>query len=269
MPSDGGPRSLASQAGHPNTYFSHSDPTGNSREWSQTKRHSQAPWSRVNPRSPHPPALGERPFPPEPTLARCILDDRLNCCRLPLRAAGRAGSCFMFAGTQTQLLLAAPRPPPAHPPRQRAATLGSAPSAVCQSAPSLPPRAPLPSLALILPVPLPVSLPHSLCVAVPSPALPLGRPSAPVTRGLCLCPLPSHLSLSLTHSLLRNLGRGKFRGCGESPVFLPTGGKDSRAARRGSQAFSRAGQPRPSWLRPPSSYQPLMDNGWSDPNPCL
>lgn len=111
LPSEGRPRSLASQAGHPNTYFSHSYPTGDSRELSQTKRHSKAPWSRVNPRSPHSPALGECPAPPEPTLARCILDNRENCCRLPLRlplraaeengTAGRADSCLMFAGTQT------------------------------------------------------------------------------------------------------------------------------------------------------------------------
>ena len=91
--------------------------------------HSKAPWSRVNPRSPQAPALGERPAPPEPTFARCILDNRENCCRLSLRAAGRAGSCLMLAGAQTQLLLAAPaRPLPTLP--ASAATLGSAPSAV-------------------------------------------------------------------------------------------------------------------------------------------
>ena len=214
MPSEGGPRSLASQAGHPNTYFFHSDPTGDSREWGQTKRHSKAPWSRVNPRSPQAPALGERPAPPEPTFARCILDNRENCCRLPLRAAGRAGSCLMLAGAQTQLLLAAPaRPLPTLP--ASAATLGSAPSAV--SIRAQPPSS-CTSLLRALShlsrpshgLPAPLSLCNLLSLWV-----------APVTRGLCLCPLPSHLSLSLTHSLLPNLGRGKLGGCGESPAFLP------------------------------------------------
>ena len=78
--SKGGPRSLASQPGHPNTYFPKSDPTGDSGGWGQ-RRHSKAPGSRATPRS------SRSPPAPAPTLARCILGTGGNCCRLPHCAA--------------------------------------------------------------------------------------------------------------------------------------------------------------------------------------
>lgn len=146
------------------------------------------------------------------------------------------------------------RPPPAHPPRQRchprlrpfccvnpcsaALRVHLSPSSSLSSFPSLS-RSPCPTV----------------CVTVPSPALPLGRPSAPVTPGLCLCPLSSHLSLSLTGSLLPNLERGKLAGCGESPAFLPNRGKDSRAALGASQSIFQ-NRPAPSLLAAPSLVLP-------------
>lgn len=214
LPSKGGPRSLASQPGHPNSYFPKSDPTGDRRGWSQRRRHNKSPCSRATPRSPAPhPAASPEPASAylgslHPERRRKLLP------AAPLRSRGEqdcqarlaAASCLLGPRRNCyRRLLSRPLPTPPSP----AASARSTPSALLPSSLNLPvslcgclihffgppPRLSVPlslyKWFLILPSQLvEVLLSGSLCL-----------PTVPVTRQLSLYLPPLSVSFSNTHTL--------------------------------------------------------------------
>lgn len=150
------------------------------------------------------------------------------------------------------MLLAAPRPPPAHPPSVRASTLRSTPSALPPSTLNLS------GLSLSSFPSLPGSLAHSPYKSfLTSPSWPVEVrfsqcPLFPVTRCLCVPPPPN--CLSLTHTLSaprpwnREVGVQRARAGGrgaQAQVPVLVGGRAAVGPGEPPRAFSRTGQPLP------------------------
>lgn len=171
------------------------------------------------------------------------------------------------------MLPAAPRPPRAHPPRPSAASVSSAPSAVCQSALSLPPRAPRSFALSRLSRPSP-GLPAPLSLCKPFPVrLSLRVAPLPASPGVSVyAHPPSHLCLSLTHAPLPNLGRGKVGGVEKAPAgnrgahtsCCPTEGRTAAQHREPPEQASsfRPGCPLP------QATSPLWTTGGVTPPPA-